>query len=168
MQIGQLAANENTLNPLLKSNNNNPQSLKDIELLNNNHRQQYNDVIDSTLTVRENEELSLNCIVDSSKPAAEIQFSTSSLSTENIISPLSSKILKKLQPAAVQVASSLDSMIRSDTNILQNNDRTFRSEFRASLKANANDHGKIITCKADNGFSNQKWENKKVLNILCK
>ncbi len=129
------------------------------------------DLIDSTLTVRENDELSLNCVVDSSRPAAQIKFSTNSVSSNGELSTTvasgSPKTLRKIQSVVTEL-SSLESLISQKTNILQNSDRTYRTEFSAKLKANSNDHGKIINCKADNGFSNQKWENKKVLNILFK
>ncbi len=164
MEIDQIAK-ENTLKQLSKT-----QALKEgaHSLFNN----EAYDVIDSTLTVRENDELSLNCVVDSSRPSATIRFSTNSASsTSDLItstaSGSSAKSLHIVQPERAQLAS-LESLISQKTNIIQNSDRTYRSEFSARLRASANDHGKIITCKADNGFSNQKWENKKVLNILFK
>ena len=113
------------------------------------------DLIDGTLTVRENEEFFINCMVESSKPAASIVFSSSS-SGSNGDSPASSD------------ANALTSLLSSNSNVFRNVDNTLKTVFSARLKASLKDHGKVITCKADNGFSNQKWENKKVLNILCK
>ena len=114
------------------------------------------DIIDSTVTIKEGEFMDLSCVVDSSKPAAVIEFITSD----------TNESLDK--SSASSVTSKLESLISSDTDVAKNKDRTYKTEFSAKLRANAKDHGKILTCKADNGFSNQKWESKKVLNILCK
>ena len=108
------------------------------------------DLIDGTLTVRENEEFFINCVVESSKPAASIIFSSNSDSP------------------STPDSNALSSVLSSNSNVFRNVDHTLKTVFSARLKANLKDHGKVITCKADNGFSNQKWENKKVLNILCK
>ncbi len=123
------------------------------------------DLIDGTLTVRENEEFFINCVVDSSKPAADITFNAAAVSpNENkLIDFFSTSTLTSL----LKRSSSLASLISHNTNVFKNNDRTLKTVYSARLKANLKDHGKVITCKADNGFSNQKWENKKVLNILC-
>jgi hypothetical protein len=152
------------------------------------------DLIDDTLTVRENEEFFINCVVDSSKPAAQIVFSTASsndnnnnniIAMQNVSSNdhLSSKSFSGLSSSSSSSSSSLSSLLErslkastkslaslvsTNSNVFKNNDRTFKTVYSARLKANLKDHGKVITCKADNGFSNQKWENKKVLNVLCR
>ncbi len=118
------------------------------------------ELVENTLTVRENEEFLFNCVVDSSKPAAEIRFSVMNIldSAKNSQDPLI--------PLTYASVSSLTSLVSSNTNIVKNSDRTFKSIYSARLKANLNDHGKTLTCNAENGFSNQKWENKKTLNVL--
>ena len=128
----------------------------DKQTMNNNQIE----LIENTLTVRENEELLFNCVVDSSKPAADIRFSVMNIvdSTKNSPDPL--------MTLTYASTSSLTSLVSSNTNIVKNSDRTFKSTFSARLKANLNDHGKTLTCNAENGFSNQKWENKKTLNVL--
>lgn len=115
------------------------------------------DIIDSTVTIKEGELLDLSCVVDSSKPAALIEFTT----TSEVSEPLD-------KSTTGSITSNLESLMSSNTDVSKNKDRTFKTEFSAKLRANAEDHGKVLTCKADNGFSNQKWESKKVLNILCK
>lgn len=115
------------------------------------------ELIESTLTVRENEEFLFNCVVDSSKPAADIKFTV----LNNVENQESSSTF-----ASSSAQSLLASLISSNTNIVKNSDKTFKTIYSARLKANLNDHGKTLSCNAENGFSNQKWENKKTLNVL--
>lgn len=142
------------LSPMLTSNEFlNKKYQYDKPNMNNNQIE----LVENTLTVRENEELLFNCVVDSSKPAADIRFSVTNILDSAKTSP---------DPSAYASASSLTSLVSSNTNILKNNDKTFKTIYSARLKANLNDHGKTLTCNAENGFSNQKWENKKTLNVL--
>lgn len=146
-----------------KTNNNFPKSLNN-DLPNTENKF---DLIDNTVVVKENEELSVNCVVDRSKPAAKINFSTMLVNEKNTTQLAdTSTTLNKLKSATS--LSKLDSLVSSSSNFIQNNDLTYKTVFTARLKASPKDHGKVITCKADNGFSNQKWENKKILNVLCK
>jgi len=142
------------------------------------------ELTESSLTVRENEEFIINCNVESSKPAADIKFSISSnVGGGNVIVGESisnnNYFLNSLPSSGNSLANFLStittttlppvpSIISSSTNVAKNNDRTFKTVHSAKLKANLDDHGKVITCKAENGFSNQKWENRKLLNVLCK
>ena len=128
---------------------------------------------DNSLTVRENEEFMINCVVDSSRPAADIRFNINN-GNEPSVDPLSNGIINLLTPApgSLTVSSTLppfsSSVMSSNINIMKNIDRTFKTVQTAKLKASLDDHGKLITCKAENGFSNQKWESRKVLNVLCR
>ena len=124
--------------------------------------------------------------MESSKPAADIKFSISSnVGGGNVIvgeSISNNNYFLNSLPSSAGGGNSLanffstistttlppvQSIISSSTNVAKNNDRTFKTVHSAKLKANLDDHGKVITCKAENGFSNQKWENRKLLNVLC-
>jgi len=123
------------------------------------------ELMDNSITVRENEEFFINCVVDSSKPAADIKFSMSrnvGASSED-----NNKILRNFN-STEKLFRSASSLISTDMNIVRNSDRTFKTVHNTRLKVTQDDHGKVITCKAENGYSNQKWENKKLLNVLCK
>jgi hypothetical protein len=147
------------------------------------------ELVDSSLTVRQNEEFFITCTVDSSRPAADIRFvmldaSESSGNSEDSPSghPIQSLNSNSqlgyltLSPNAFngETMSSTaqppqhSSIVESSSNVVGNADKTFKTVHTARLKVGRDDHGKMITCKAENGFSNQKWENKKLLNILCK
>ena len=134
------------------------------------------ELIESSLTVRENEEFFMNCNVESSRPAAEVKFTIGNLPDHgsNIVSDtiinnhLSS--IYVLSGSAMSASSLISprSVVSSFTNIIKNNDQTFKTVHTSRIKVNQEDHGKVIACKAENGFSSQKWENKKLLNVLCK
>ena len=144
------------------------------------------ELTESSLTVRENEEFLINCNVESSKPAADIKFSISSnvgggnvivgesISNNNYFlnslpsSAGGNSLANFFSTISTTTLPPVQSIISSSTNVAKNNDRTFKTVHSAKLKANLDDHGKVITCKAENGFSNQKWENRKLLNVLCK
>ena len=140
------------------------------------------ELVDSSLTVRENEEFFINCNVESSRPAADVKFTIghspdggNNIVSESIVeNHLSSVfVLTAASGAASSLSSSSTSLISplsivsSFTNVAKNSDQTFKTVHTTRLKANMEDHGKVIACKAENGFSNQKWENKKLLNVLC-
>jgi hypothetical protein len=116
--------------------------------------------VDGTITVRENDEFMINCVVDSSRPPADIKFS--------IITPAEATTTNSSQQLAPHLLNQPRSLLTSTTNVARNSDQTFKTNMHARLRASVDDHGKTVTCKAENGFSNQKWETKKNLNILCK
>lgn len=146
------------------------QMLSSADYLNKQQHQQNGnqiELVDSTLTVRENEEFLFNCVVDSSKPAAEIKFSVLNLNDNLINLPEQmSPSFASSQQSSFSAQPLLASLVSSNTNVVKNTDKTFKTVYAARLKANLNDHGKTIACTAENGFSNQKWENKKTLNVL--
>ena len=114
--------------------------------------------LENALTVRENEEISVSCVVESSKPAADIKFSITSPSQQN-----NNDDAQLFPFGGNSIASSI---VSSNINTIKNPDKTYKTIYTARLKANLEDHGKLVSCKAENGFG-QKWENKKPLNIKC-
>lgn len=125
------------------------------------NRQQSSDLVarnsifemtEKVLTTKENDELLVTCVVEKSKPAAEIGL----LVIEDY----------KIENAGELNASTLK-LVSSNTDVTKNDDQTFKTLFTSNLKVTPDDHGKMITCNADNGYSNQKWENRRVLNVLC-
>ncbi len=114
------------------------------------------DVTDSIITVKEHDEFSVNCVVEQSRPAALIHLSITSTANE----AATGVNLMKSGVAAT-------SLISTTKNVIQNPDKTFKTVSLSRLKAHVNDHGKVLACKAENGLSNQNWENRKILNILC-
>jgi hypothetical protein len=122
------------------------------------------ELMDNSITVRENEEFFINCVVDSSKPAADIKFSMS----RNVGASTEDNKISRNFNSTEKFFRSASSIISTDMNIIRNSDRTFKTVHNTRLKVTQDDHGKVITCKAENGYSNQKWENKKLLNVLCK
>jgi len=141
------------------------------------------EIMESSLTVRENEEFFINCNVESSRPAADVTFTIGNLPIDannagNTNRHLSNVYLITALTGSAASASgsssstssliSPQSIVSSFTNTIKNNDHTFRTIQTNRLKAHQEDHGKVIACKAENGFSSQKWENKKLLNVLCK
>jgi hypothetical protein len=110
------------------------------------------EVTDNVLTVMENDEFSVDCVVEQSRPAAQIQLTIKTDDTNGLASV-------KSEGAA--------SLISTTNNVVLNADRTFKTVTVARLKAHVDDHRKILACKAENGLANQKWENRRMLNILC-
>jgi hypothetical protein len=180
-----------TLIPLIQS-----VSLNDLSNNNNNNNNPNNrkyspdqsyELVENSLTVRENEEFLINCIVESSKPAADVKFMLSdnllasslgdmppSLNSNQYASYLTLSPQANNSSSGIGssylVSTNIDpvssSILSSNTNTVKNIDRTFKTIHSTRLKVSQHDHGKVLSCKAENGFSNQKWENKKLLNVL--
>ena len=145
---------------------------------------QFSELIENSITVRENDEFLISCVVDNSKPVADVRFSLLhqinnsernhqeilSLNHNNHISSyLTLSPHTSSTPAPFEAYPNQDPSILSiNTNVMKNNDQTFKTILTAKIRPSQEDHGKVIACKAENGFSNQKWENKKLLNVLCK
>lgn len=149
---------------------------------------QFTELVDNSLLVREHDEFLINCVVDNSKPVADIQFSISSdgpelvkstevlsLNSNNKIgslltlSPLSGSTKPSFNfPNTIQTLSTASSIVSINTNVVKNPDLTYKTVLSARIRPTRDDHRKFITCKADNGFSSQKWEVKKELNVQCK
>lgn len=130
------------------------------------------ELIENSLTVKEGDEFSIMCIVDSSKPAAEIKFLTGKENdgkSKNEILSLNYNhhfSYLTLPPPAQKLK--LSSLISENSNYSKNNDYTFKTIHKAMMKANRDDNGRTLICIAENGFSKQNREIKKTLNVLCK
>jgi hypothetical protein len=171
------------LKPILMKPQSLLQDALNKKLLSDSHHQEHNDqyeIVESSLTVRENEEFFINCNVESSRPAADVTFTIGNylpvnasnnnhhLSSVYLISALNSGGGSGNGAASSSSLITPLSIVSSFTNTIRNADQTFRTVQTTRIKANQEDHGKVIACKAENGFSSQKWENKKLLNVLCK
>jgi hypothetical protein len=121
------------------------------------------EMTEKVLTAKENEELLITCVVEKSKPAADIGlFIYDDDQIENtgaIVTQSDASELSHLQSTKV--------LSNTNTNVVKNDDNTFKTIFTSNFKVTPDDHGKMMTCNAENGLSNQKWENRRILNVLC-
>jgi hypothetical protein len=108
-------------------------------------------VTTSIVTIRENEELVINCTVGSSKPAANVSIwivpthrSAGMNSQDNEV--------KKLETVVFHTE--------------KNSDKTLRSTAIARFFAKAADNMRSVTCIAENYGMDEKWESKRNLNVL--
>jgi hypothetical protein len=140
---------------------------------------QFSELQETSITVREHEEFLINCVVENSKPVADIRFSlvasadangqqTSQLLTLNSNDHASYLTLPPFTTTVRGGGSGSSSIISINTNVVKNVDQTYKTILTARVRPGQEDHGKMLVCKAENGFSSQKWENKKTLNVLCK
>ena len=104
-------------------------------------------VLSTSITLRENDELGINCSVSNSKPAADVSiWITQGVHDEDE--------MKKLDII--------------DFYSIRNKDYTMRSIATAKYKVSRTDHLKAFVCVAENVPLDEKWETKRFLNILCK
>lgn len=94
---------------------------------------------ESVLKIREHDEVIVTCLVEKSKPPAIINFSLGNEKPMSIVS--------------------------LNTNTFKNEDKTYKTIYTIKLKANLADQGKLLSCNAHNTISNQKWENRRILDI---
>jgi hypothetical protein len=109
----------------------------------------YANSLTSSISVKENDELLVNCSVNSSKPAAN----------------LSIWILPNHR------TSNDDDTRKVELNELftvKNKDFTLKTIGIARIIVNRFDNLKSVTCIAENNALDEKWETKKILNVLCK
>ena len=119
------------------------------------------EMTEKVLTAKENEELLITCVVEKSKPAADIGlFIIDDDKIENTGVIVSQSELL-VQHDSTKVLSN------TNTNVIRNDDNTFKTVFTSNFKVTPDDHGKMMTCNAENSLSNQKWENRRILNVLC-
>jgi hypothetical protein len=125
---------------------------------------------DNLLTVRENDELIVSCVVESSRPAAKITFNITDLPIiplPNIFFPTKSpEQTTKKEQFDIPLINKWSSVISTTIEDTINVDRTIKTVSKTRLKVGLDDNGKTLMCKAENDFSNQKWQNKKKLNVL--
>lgn len=103
----------------------------------------------SSISIKENDELIVNCTVNSSKPAANLSvWIVPNHRTTN------DEDIRKLN------------LIESYTS--KNKDNTLKTIGVARVVVNRFDNLKSVTCIAENTALDEKWEAKKILNVLCK
>ncbi|CAF0762611.1 unnamed protein product [Brachionus calyciflorus] len=113
----------------------------------------------NTVSIRENDEFSITCSVESSKPAANLsiwllknsnhqQFET--FKNENFI--VDSVDSKKLEIY--------------ETHVSKNSDLTLKTISSSKYIPSRYDNRKHIACIAENNGLNEKWESKKILNVF--
>ncbi len=106
--------------------------------------------IPNSVSIKEDDELVINCTVSSSKPAADISIWMASSYNSN----QNSDDMKKIDI--------------SDFYTNRNKDYTLKSIAVAKYKVSRNDNLKFVTCIAENVPLDEKWETKRALNVLCK
>ena len=103
----------------------------------------------SSISIKENDELTVNCTVSSSKPAANISI----------------WIVPNHRTTIDEETRKLDITV---FQTYRNKDSTLRSVAIAKFIVNRLDNHKSITCIAENTALDEKWESKRVVNVLCK
>lgn len=113
------------------------------------------------VTIRENDLLTINCAVESSKPAAN----------------LSIKLLKNSNYQQFETYnnenyiydSSNDKILPSyDYQVNQNGDMSLKSSLKSKYSPTRYDNHKFVACIAENQAMYEKRETRKILNVLCK
>jgi hypothetical protein len=99
----------------------------------------------SSVTVRENDYVTVNCTVSVSKPAAQLSIWLSPTIRDNE--------MRKLELI--------------ENYVLRNKDSTMKSVAVARYVAHKNDDQKALICLAENLPLEEKWKTKRVLNVLC-
>lgn len=109
----------------------------------------YSNSLTSSISIKENDELIVNCSVNSSKPAAN----------------LSIWIIPNHRSSSEEDTRKLDF---SEYYNLKNKDSSQRTIGLTRFIVNRFDNLKSVTCIAENTALDEKWEVKKILNVLCK
>jgi hypothetical protein len=102
----------------------------------------------SSISIKENDELTLNCTVNSSKPAANISI----------------WIMPNHRASNDEETRKLDIY---DFHTYKNKDLTLKSVAISKFIVNRLDNHKSVTCVAENIALDEKWESKRTLNVLC-
>ncbi len=104
-------------------------------------------VLSTSITLRENDELGINCTVSNSKPAADVSvWITQGIHDDD-------DEMRKLDII--------------DYYSIRNKDYTMKSTAISKYKVSRADHLKAFVCVAENAPLDEKWETKRFLNILC-
>ncbi len=103
----------------------------------------------TTISLKENDVLTINCTVNVSKPAANI--SIWMIPNHRMINDASTRKLNLFKHYSVS-----------------NADLTLRTVAVAKITVNRLDNHKSVTCIAENNALDEKWETKRTLNVLCK
>lgn len=102
----------------------------------------------TSISIKENDELIVNCTVNSSKPAANISI----------------WIMPNHRTAGDDETRKLDIY---DFHTFKNRDLTLKSTAVAKFTVSRLDNLKSVTCIAENTALDEKWESKRVINVLC-
>lgn len=108
-----------------------------------------NDDSSSSISIKENDVLTINCTVNVSKPAANISIWL--VPNHRLYTDKSSRKLPVYEFLTIK-----------------NMDMTLRSTAIAKFTVKRTDNQKSVICVAENTALNEKWETKKSLNVLCK
>lgn len=103
----------------------------------------------TSISIKENDELIVNCTVNSSKPAANISI----------------WIMPNHRTVGDDETRKLDIY---DFHTFRNKDLTLKSTAVAKFTVSRLDNLKSVTCIAENTALDEKWESKRVINVLCK
>ena len=103
----------------------------------------------SSVSIKENDVLTVNCTVNISKPAANISIWL--VPNHRLFTDKGSRKLSIYQ-----------------FKTFKNLDMTLRSVAIAKFEVKRGDNQKSVICVAENTALNEKWETKRSLNVLCK
>ena len=103
----------------------------------------------SSVSIKENDVLTVNCTVNISKPAANISIWL--VPNHRLYTDKGSRKLSIYQ-----------------FKTFKNLDMTLRSVAIAKFEVKRGDNQKSVICVAENTALNEKWETKRSLNVLCK
>lgn len=116
----------------------------------------------NTVSIRENDELVITCTVNSSKPAANISIWIWKRSSRR---SLDTNLITHDEDYESNDSRKLDII---DSYVIKNKDFTLKTVASAKITPTRYDNHKIIACIAENSGLNEKWESKRILNVLCK
>lgn len=126
----------------------------------------------NTVSIKENDELVITCIVNSSKPAANLSIwilkrkngKNQFHDDENLKSNNNEVDSPNDDYFDVNDSKQLDII---DSYVVNNKDLTLKTVSTSKLIISRNDNHRLISCVAENTNLNEKWESKRVLNVLC-
>jgi hypothetical protein len=146
----------------------------------------------NTISIKENDELVISCSVNSSKPAANITMWVLKRPMNNY-HQLTRRYLasgsNEVAPAAaadpnmIEHGLGIDSLgneppafLNDDVRRLdlterlntKNRDLTMKTSVTTKFTVNRLDNHKLVACLAENNALDEKWETKRILNVLCK
>jgi hypothetical protein len=144
----------------------------------------------NTISIRENDELVISCAVNSSKPAANVTMWVLKRPINNYHQLIRRYALadthNEIDPNVIEhgggmdggpsmspsSSAHLDDDIRrleiADRNVGRNRDLTLRTYVTTKFVVNRMDNHKLVACLAENTVLNDKWETKRILNVLCR
>lgn len=121
----------------------------------------------NTVSIRESDELLITCTVNSSKPAAVLSLWVMQRPSKRRRSSSSSRF-----GHGPGDEFDLDSDARRldiiDSYVTKNaGDMTLKTVSTSKFVVSRNDNHRLVTCVAENPSLNEKWETKRILNVLC-